>query len=232
MNTEVRNPRKPFTFYLLLVVTLLFVFNTLVMPFIAGQRVETVDYAQFMDMTLQGNVGQVMIEDYQILFTDKAEKKFYRTGVVDDPGLTERLHANGAKFGAEIQEETSPLLAFFLSWVLPLAVFGGFGWLMMRMMTKRMGSGSMSFGMGNSKAKVYVKSSAGIMFDDVEGVDEAEENLAEYKACPADNTCDLLKGLAALARGNGAAAAERFTRAAQVSRSVYIRERPPWCRRR
>ena len=179
MNTEVRNPRKPFTFYLLLVVTLLFVFNTLVMPFIAGQRVETVDYAQFMDMTLQGNVGQVMIEDYQILFTDKAEKKFYRTGVVDDPGLTERLHANGAKFGAEIQEETSPLLAFFLSWVLPLAVFGGFGWLMMRMMTKRMGSGSMSFGMGNSKAKVYVKSSAGIMFDDVEGVDEAEENLQE-----------------------------------------------------
>ena len=179
MNSEIRNPRKPFAYYLLVVMLVLFLINTLVLPFFAGQKVETVDYSAFMTMTENGEVGQVQIEAGQILFTDKEEKKYYRTGVVDDPGLTERLHASGAVFGTEIQEETSPLLAIFVSWVMPMLLFGGVGWLMMRAMNKRMGAGSMAFGMGKSSAKVYVKSSAGIKFDDVEGVDEAEESLQE-----------------------------------------------------
>ena len=177
MNSEVKNPRKPFAYYLMIVMLMLFLVNTLLVPFVAGQRVETVDYAKFMDMTLAGEVGLVQIDAGQILFTDRAEEKYYRTGVVEDPGLTERLHANGARFGAEIQEETSPLLTLFLSWVMPMLIFGGLGWLMMKMMNKK--AGSMTFGMGKSSAKVYVKSTAGIKFDDVEGVDEAEESLQE-----------------------------------------------------
>ena len=179
MNSEIRNPRKPFAYYLLIVMLVLFLINTLIVPLIAGQRVETVDYSTFMTMTEQGEVGLVEIRAGQILFTDKEEKHFYRTGVVEDPGLTERLHQSGATFGTEIQEETSPLLAIFVSWVMPMLLFGGLGWLLMRMMSKKMGAGSMSFGMGKSSAKVYVKSSAGIRFDDVEGVDEAEESLQE-----------------------------------------------------
>ncbi|MBQ7849125.1 MAG: ATP-dependent zinc metalloprotease FtsH [Clostridia bacterium] len=179
MNSEIRNPRKPFAYYLLIVMLVLFLINTLVLPFFAGQSVKTVDYATFMDMTLRDEVGLVQIDYNQIIFTDRAEETYYRTGVVDDPGLTERLHAHGAKFGAEIQEETSPLLALFLSWVMPMLIFGGLGWLLMRQMNKKLGAGSMAFGMGNSRAKVYVKSSEGIKFDDVEGVDEAEESLQE-----------------------------------------------------
>ena len=177
MNSEIKNPRKPFAYYLMIVMLVLFLVNTWVLPFLAGQRVETVDYATFMNMTLQDEVGLVQIEYNQIIFTDRAQEKYYRTGVVEDPGLTERLHAHGAVFGSEIQEETSPLLTLFLSWVMPLILFGSLGWLMMRMMNKR--AGSMSFGMGKSSAKVYVKASDGIKFDDVEGVDEAEESLQE-----------------------------------------------------
>ena len=175
MNSEVRNPRKPFAYYLMIVMLVLFLVNTLLVPFVTGQQVETVDYARFMDMTLNDEVGWVEIEYNQITFSDRTGEKHYRTGVVEDPGLTERLHAHGAKFGAEIQEETSPLLALFLSWVMPMLLFGGLGWLLMRMMNKR--AGSMSF--GKSSAKVYVKASDGIKFDDVEGVDEAEESLQE-----------------------------------------------------
>ena len=177
MKSEFKNPRKPFAYYLMIVMLVLFLVYTWVLPFLAGQRVETVDYATFMNMTLQDEVGLVQIEYNQIIFTDRAQEKYYRTGVVEDPGLTERLHAHGAVFGSEIQEETSPLLTLFLSWVMPLILFGGLGWLMMRMMNKR--AGSMSFGMGKSSAKVYVKASDGIKFDDVEGVDEAEESLQE-----------------------------------------------------
>ncbi len=177
MNSEVKNPRKPFAYYLMIVTLVLFLVNTLVVPFFAGQRVETVDYSTFMDMTLKDQVGLVQIDYNQIVFTDRAQEKYYRTGVVEDPGLNERLYAHGAVYGAEIQEETSPLLTLFLSWVMPMLLFGGLGWLLMKQMNKR--AGSMSFGMGKSNAKVYVKSSAGIKFDDVEGVDEAEESLQE-----------------------------------------------------
>ncbi len=179
MNSEVKNTKKPFAYYLMIVMLVLFLVNTLVVPFIAGQSVETVDYSTFMEMTMNDNVGLVQIDANQIVFTDKAQEKYFRTGVVDDPGLNERLYAHGATYGSEIQEETSPLLTLFLSWVMPMLIFGGLGWLLMKQMNKKMGSGSMSFGMGNSKAKVYVKSSAGIKFDDVEGVDEAEESLQE-----------------------------------------------------
>ena len=124
MNSEIKNPRKPFAYYLMIVMLVLFLVNTWVLPFLAGQRVETVDYATFMNMTLQDEVGLVQIEYNQIIFTDRAQEKYYRTGVVEDPGLTERLHAHGAVFGSEIQEETSPLLTLFLSWVMPLILFG------------------------------------------------------------------------------------------------------------
>lgn len=179
MNSEIKNTKKPFAYYLMIVMLVLFLVNTLVVPFITGKSVETVDYSTFMDMTLNDNVGVVQIDYNQIIFTDRAQEKFYRTGVVDDPGLNERLYAHGATYGAEIQEETSPLLTFFLSWIMPMLIFSALGWLLMKQMNKKMGSGSMAFGMGNSKAKVYVKSSAGIKFDDVEGVDEAEESLQE-----------------------------------------------------
>ncbi len=174
---EAKSPRKPFIYYYLIVLLVIFLFNALVMPLISGSRVEDVDYTTFMTMTLEENVGLVSVEDNQIVFTDKAEKQIYRTGPMDDPELTKRLYDYGAKFGSVIVEETSPLLAFFLSWVLPIAMFAVIGNLLMRSMTKRMGGGAMSF--GKSNAKVYVKSSAGIKFEDVAGEDEAKETLTE-----------------------------------------------------
>ena len=176
---EVRNPRKPFAFYILIVALGLFLFNALIMPMLNTQQVKTVDYAAFMEMTLSDNVGQVKIEANQIVFTDKAGKQLYRTGVVDDPGLTQRLYDHGAQFATEIVDEMSPLMTLFLSWVMPMLLFGGLGWLLMKQLGKRMGGNSMSFGMGKSSAKVYVKSSAGIRFEDVAGEDEAKENLQE-----------------------------------------------------
>ena len=174
---EVKNPRKPLMYYYVVVLLVVFLFNALVMPLISNNRIVEATYDEFMTMTLEGKIGLVSIENNQIIFTDKEETTVYRTGVADDPGLTQRLYDGGAKFTNEIVEETSPLLAFFLSWVMPILMFT----LIARVLTKQISkkSGSMAFGMGKSSAKVYVKSSAGIKFDDVEGVDEAEESLQE-----------------------------------------------------
>ncbi len=177
---EVKQPRKPLLYYYSIAMVILLLFNFLVMPMLAESRVQEVDYGTFMTMTDQGNIGLVQIDSTQITFTDKEEKHIYKTGLLDDPGLTERLHAAGANFSGEIVEEPSLLMNILLTWVLPLVVFIGFGQFMSKKMMDRAGGpNAMSFNMGKSNAKVYVKSSDGISFADVEGVDEAEESLAE-----------------------------------------------------
>ncbi len=179
MNSEIKNPKKPLVYYYVIVLLVVFLFNALVMPLISNNRIVEATYDEFMSMTLEGNIGLVSIQDHQIIFTDKSEEIVYRTGVAEDPDRTQRLYDSGAKFTNEIVEETSPLLAFFLSWVMPILMFTLLAKILTKQMNKKMGSGSMMFGMGKSNAKVYVKSSAGIKFDDVEGVDEAEESLQE-----------------------------------------------------
>ena len=174
---EVKNPRKPLIYYYVIVLLAVFLFNALVMPLISNNRIVEATYDEFMTMTLEGQIGLVSIQENQIVFTDKEQKTIYRTGVADDPGRTQRLYDSGAKFTNEIVEESSPLLTFFLSWVMPILMFTVIAQILMRQMNKR--AGSMSFGMGKSSAKVYVKASDGIRFDDVEGVDEAEESLQE-----------------------------------------------------
>ncbi|MDO5153253.1 MAG: ATP-dependent zinc metalloprotease FtsH [Eubacteriales bacterium] len=178
---EVKQPKKPLIFYYCIVLVVLMLFNFLAMPWLMQRQVREVDYGTFMTMTDEGNIGRVDIQSNQIVFTDKEETQIYKTGILYDPGLAERLHAAGVtSFGSEIIEETSPILNFLLTWILPLVLFIGIGQLMSRKMMEKMGGpNSMSFNMGKSNAKVYVKSSDGIKFSDVEGVDEAEESLAE-----------------------------------------------------
>lgn len=177
---EVKQPRKPLIYYYLIVMTIVVLFNLLAMPMIAGMQVKEVDYGTFMAMTEQQNIGEVDIQYNQIVFTDKEKTQVYKTGLVEDPNRTERLYAAGAVFSSEILEETSPFLSFLLTWILPIAIFSFIGQRMSRKMMDKMGGpNAMSFNMGKSNAKVYVKSSDGISFADVEGVDEAEESLAE-----------------------------------------------------
>ena len=178
---EVKSPnKKPLIYYYIAAVLVVFLFNSLALPYVARMQIKTVDYGEFMNMTYAKEIGSVDIQDNQILFTNKDKTQIYRTGVMEDPELTARLYENGATFSSEIVEEMSPLLSIFLTWVLPMAGFAAFGQFMSRkMMSKGGGPNSMMFNMGKSNAKVYVKSSEGIRFDDVEGVDEAEENLQE-----------------------------------------------------
>lgn len=178
---EVKKPKKPMTFYYCIVIAVLVLFNLIAMPYIVGGQVKEVDYGTFMTMTEKGEIGRVELQENMILFTDKAEENVFRTGNVNDPGLVERLHSSGAEFSGEIREETSPILSFFLSWILPILIFVGLGQLMTKQLMKKAGGGqgSMMFNMGKSNAKVYVKSSDGIKFSDVAGEDEAKENLAE-----------------------------------------------------
>ena len=177
---EVKQPKKPLLFYYSIALVILMLFNFLAMPTILERQVQEVDYGTFMTMTEEKNIGLVEITDNQIVFTDKEQTKVYKTGLMDDPNRTERLYEAGAIFGSEIVEEASPILSFLLSWVLPILIFIGIGQFMSRRLMDRAGGpNSMSFNMGKSNAKVYVKSSDGIKFSDVEGVDEAEESLAE-----------------------------------------------------
>ena len=176
---EVKQPKKPLIYYYVIAMALVVLFNLLVMPSLMEMRVEQVDYGTFMSMTEEKNIGLVEIQSNQIVFTDKEETQVYKTGIMDDPGRTERLYAAGATFSGEIIEETS-VLASLLGWILPLVLFIAIGQFMSRKLMERMGGpNAMSFSMGKSNAKIYVKSSDGISFADVEGVDEAEESLAE-----------------------------------------------------
>lgn len=179
---EVKKPRKPLIYYYTIVLIAIILFNFLAMPLISGARVKEVDYGTFITMTENKEVGKVEIQaqENQIVFTDKDEKQVYKTGMVDDPDLTQRLYDSGAKFSGEIIEQMSPLLNIFLTWILPILIFVGIGQFMYKkLMEKAGGPNSMAFGMGKSNAKVYVKSSEGIKFSDVAGEDEAKESLAE-----------------------------------------------------
>ena len=177
---EVKTPKKPLISYYCIVILLLLLFNMLVMPMISQRQVKEVDYNTFMEMTYNDNIGKVELQDNQILFTDKDNTQLYKTGLMSDPELTQRLYDHGAQFASEIQEQMSPVLSFLLSFGLPIVIFVGLGQMFTKQMMKKMGGpNSMMFGAGKSNAKVYVKSSEGIKFTDVAGEDEAKENLSE-----------------------------------------------------
>ena len=179
---EVKKPKKPLIFYYVVVLLILMLINFLAVPWIAQRRIKSVDYGTFMEMTEQKEIGQVQVQEQenQIIFTDKDNTAVYKTGMMPDPELTERLYEAGAQFEGEIIQQTDPLLAFLLSWVLPIVIFVALGQYMSKKMMKNAGGpNAMMFGMGKSNAKVYVKSSEGIRFADVAGEDEAKENLSE-----------------------------------------------------
>lgn len=178
---EVKSPKKPLIYYYGIVLLVLFLFNSLAMPWLLQRQIIEVDYGTFMTMTESNEIGKVDVQDNQIIFTDKEVTRVYKTGLMDDPGLVERLHNSDAVFSSEIVEEMSPILGIFLSWILPMVVFFGIGQIVSKKMMNKAGGGpnSMMFGMGKSNAKVYVKSSSGIKFSDVAGEDEAKENLTE-----------------------------------------------------
>ena len=177
---EVKKPKKPLIYYYFIVLLVIMLFNLLLMPKIAQRQIKETDYGTFMAMTEEKNIGRVQIQDNQILFTDKEETTVYKTGLLEDPGLVERLKASGAAFSGEIVEETSPLVSILLTWILPMVIFIVLGQLLSRKMMEKMGgSNSMMFNMGKSNAKVYVQSSDGIKFSDVAGEDEAKDNLTE-----------------------------------------------------
>lgn len=181
---EVKSPKKPFLYYCLIVATIMVLLNSLIFPNVLEHSVKEVDYNTFMKMTENKEIGKVNIDSGEIIFTDKSEEKMYKTGVMDDPGLVDRLYDSGADFSSKITEEMSPILYFLLSYILPIAIFIMLGrWLSKKMMSKMNGGAnpmnSMMFGGGKSNAKIYVKSSNGIKFSDVAGEDEAKELLSE-----------------------------------------------------
>ncbi len=177
---EVKTPKKPLVFYYGIAMVVLLLLNMLVMPLITQHQVEEVDYGTFIKMTENKEIGQVEIEDNQILFTNKDKSKIYKTGLLNDDGLVQRLYDSGAEFSGEIVEQMSPLMSFIVSWVLPVVLFVVLGQLLSRQLMKKMGGpNAMKFDMGKSNAKVYVQSSGGIKFADVAGEDEAKENLFE-----------------------------------------------------
>lgn len=179
---EVKKPRKPLIFYYVIVMVVLMLFNLLVTPYINQPEIQDVDYGTFMSMTENQQIGQVQVQQQEnyILFTDKEGTTFYRTGMMPDDNLTQRLYDSGAEFNGEIIEQTDPWITILISWVLPIVIFIALGqYLSKKMMKNAGGPNSMMFGMGKSNAKVYVKSSEGIRFDDVAGEDEAKESLSE-----------------------------------------------------
>lgn len=178
---EVKSPKKPLFYYYGIVLLIIIVFNVLVAPMLTKTMVKEVDYGTFMSKIEDKKIDDVQIEDNQILFTDKDDANtVYKTGVMEDPTLTERLYKAGAKFSKEIDQQMSPVASFLLTGVLPLVIFIALGQYMSRKMMNQMGGkNSMAFGMGKSNAKVYVPSTEGIRFSDVAGEEEAKENLQE-----------------------------------------------------
>ena len=179
---EVKTPRKPLAIYYAIVLLMLLLLNLVLLPWMEERQVKEVDYGTFMTMTEEKNIGRVDIESNQIIFTDKDETQVYKTGLMNDTGLTERLYDAGATFSSEIVEQSSPVLSFLIWFVLPIILFSAIGNQMNKKLMEKAGGGpgSMMFGgMGKSNAKVYVQSTAGIRFADVAGEDEAKENLQE-----------------------------------------------------
>ena len=179
---EVKTPRKPLAIYYAIVLLALLLLNFVLLPWMEERQIKEVDYGTFMTMTEEKNIGRVDIESNQIIFTDKDETQVYKTGLMNDTGLTERLYDAGATFSSEIVEQSSPVLSFLIWFVLPIILFSAIGNQMNKKLMEKAGGGpgSMMFGgMGKSNAKVYVQSTAGIRFADVAGEDEAKENLQE-----------------------------------------------------
>ena len=179
---EVKPSRKPLAIYYAIVLCVLLVLDLVLVPWFSQRRIKEVDYGTFMTMTEEQNIGRVDIESNQIIFTDKDETQVYKTGLMNDPNLTERLYAAGATFSSEIVEQGSPLVSFLVWFVLPILLFSFIGNQMNKKLMEKAGGGpgSMMFGgVGKSNAKVYVQSTHGIRFADVAGEDEAKENLQE-----------------------------------------------------
>ena len=176
---EVKNPKKPLLYYYLIALAVIMLLNAIVFPRIRDAAVKEVPYNVFMQLTEEQKIELVQIESNQILFTQKDDNMVYKTGIVDDPNLTERLYAAGADFRTDIQRISSPLETFFFSWILPLLIFFLLQQFLMKKLTGSGGANSMMFGMGKSNAKIYVHSTEGISFDDVAGEDVAKESLQE-----------------------------------------------------
>ena len=177
----VKKPKKSILFYYAIGLVVIFLLNLLIMPSVRERSMREVDYGTFINMTEEKKIDEVVIEHNRILFTEKDSNNIYKTGIINiDLELVDRLHKSGASFKTEIIEEASPILSFILSWVLPIGIFLLLGQFLTKQMAKKMGGGdSMMFNLGKSNAKIYVKSSGGIKFDDVAGEDEAKENLTE-----------------------------------------------------
>ena len=180
---EVKTPKKTLIFYCIITLLVLLIFNTLLYPAMLNRAVQQVDYSTFLQMVRDGKVKQVEVDEDQITFIDNAERPtIYKTGRMDDPELVDRLESAGVTYGQVIVEQASPLISFLVTWILPIVVFAVIGQLLMRMMTKKMGTGGMggpAMTFGKSNAKVYVQSETGIKFADVAGEDEAKEILQE-----------------------------------------------------
>ena len=177
---EVKSPRKPFIIYALVVAVIILLLNGFLFPNIMERRTEEVDYGTFMTMTEKKEIGLVEVQDTEIIFTDKSQDHIYKTGVMNDPGLVERLHESGAKFSQNIEEQMPVWMSLLLSYVVPIAIFLFIGnWLSKKMVNKMGGPNSMAFGMGKSNAKIYVQSDSGIHFSDVAGEEEAKDLLRE-----------------------------------------------------
>lgn len=177
---EVKTPKKPLAYYYGIVLIVLIVFNLVVTPILMKHQVKETDYGTFMSMIEKKNIGEVEVNDNQIIFTDKDQKNIYKTGLMNDPNLTDRLYECGAVFAKDIDKQMSPIISFLLTGILPLILFIALGnYMAKKLMEHAGGKNSMAFGMGKSNAKIYVQSSEGIRFSDVAGEDEAKENLSE-----------------------------------------------------
>lgn len=177
---EVKMPKRPILAYYILIFLAIFLFNSIFVPMLRENAVKEVDYSSFMTMTENQEIDKVQVEQDKILFTKKDDKQAYKTALMNDPALIERLHKSGADFTGEIVEAMNPLLSALLSWVLPILIFFGIGHYMNKRMMKNMGGpGAMQFGMGKSNAKIFVKPTNGIKFSDVAGEDEAKDSLQE-----------------------------------------------------
>lgn len=175
---EVKSPKKTLIYYYGIALLIIFLFNFVVSPLMMQKRVTEVDYGKFMKMIEDKEIGKVEVEDTQIIFTDKDEKAIYKTGLMNDPTLTERLYESGATFAKNIEEKMSPIVSLLLTYGLPILIFFGLGqYLSKKMMSQMGGRNAMSF--GNSNARIYVPSTEGIHFDDVAGEEEAKESLKE-----------------------------------------------------
>ena len=177
---EVKMPKRPILAYYILIFLAIFLFNSIFVPMLRENAVKEVDYSSFMTMTENQEIDKVQVEQDKILFTKKDDKQAYKTAIMNDPELVERLHKSGADFTGEIVEAMNPLLSALLSWVLPILIFFGIGHYMNKRLMKNMGGpGAMQFGMGKSNAKIFVKPTNGIKFFDVAGEDEAKDSLQE-----------------------------------------------------